>query len=170
MLVRPDKSEYASTFASSINQVPEGDVLEILAKQIEETVEFLNGLGEEKANYRYAPGKWSIKQVVGHLIDSERIMTYRALRFARGDETSLPGYEENDYADRANCDELTLEVLTEELQAVRKSSLYLFRSFNGEMWLRKGKASGFDFSVRTFPYQVVGHEIHHLRIIRERYL
>ncbi len=170
MLARPDESEYASTFASSINQVPEGDVLEILAKQIEETVEFLNGLGEEKANYRYAPGKWSIKQVVGHLIDSERIITYRALRLARGDETSLPGYEENNYADRANCDELTLKVLTEELHAVRKSSLYLFKSFDDKMWLRKGKASGFDFSVRTFPYQVVGHEIHHLRIIRERYL
>ncbi len=170
MLARPDKTEYAATFESSIRQVPEGDVLVILESQIEETVQFLEGLSEEKADHRYAPGKWSIKQVVGHLIDSERIMTYRALRFARGDETSLPGYEENDYADNANFDKLSLKVITEELRAVRQSSLYLFRSFDDEMWLRKGKASGFDFSVRTFPYQVAGHEIHHMKIIRERYL
>jgi hypothetical protein len=133
-------------------------------------VRFLDGLPEEKADHCYAPGKWSIKEVVGHLIDSERIMTYRALRFARGDETPLPGYEENDYAENANFDKLSLKVITDELRAVRLSSLYLFRSFDDEMWIRKGKASGFDFSVRTIPYQVVGHEIHHMKIIRERYL
>jgi hypothetical protein len=170
MLTRPDKTEYAATFENSIRQVPEGNVLEILESQIGETVRFLDGLPEEKADHCYAPGKWSIKEVVGHLIDSERIMTYRALRFARGDETPLPGYEENDYAENANFDKLSLKVITDELRAVRLSSLYLFRSFDDEMWIRKGKASGFDFSVRTIPYQVVGHEIHHMKIIRERYL
>lgn len=170
MLARPNKSEYSSTYESSIKRVPEGNVLDILERQIKQTVELLNRVGEEKANCRYAPGKWKIKQVVGHLIDSERIFSYRALRFARRDLTPLPGYEENDYVDNANFEKLSLKVLSEELQAVRRSSLYLFRSFDEETWLRKGRASGFDFTVRSIPYQIAGHEIHHVGLIRERYL
>ena len=170
MLIRPSKTEYSPTYEGSLSKVPDGNLLEILESQIGETVDLFSGLSEEKADYRYAPGKWSIKQVVGHMTDSERIMSYRALRFARGDVTALPGYDENVYVDEANFEKQTLAALAEELRALRMATLALFRSFDDDMWLRKGKASGFDFTVRALAYQIAGHEIHHVGIIRERYL
>ncbi len=170
MLIRPSKTEYSPTYEGSLSKVPDGNLLEILESQIDETVDLFSGLSEEKADYRYAPGKWSIKQVVGHMTDSERIMSYRALRFARGDGTALPGYDENVYVDEANFEKQTLAALAEELRALRMATLALFRSFDDDMWLRKGKASGFDFTVRALAYQIAGHEIHHVGIIRERYL
>ncbi len=170
MLVRPFKNEYSPTYEGSLSKVPDGNLLEILEAQIEQTVGLLSDLSEEKADYRYAPEKWSIKQVVGHMTDSERIMSYRALRFARGDGTALPGYDENVYVDEANFEAQTLTALTEEFRALRMATLRLFRSFDDDMWLRKGNASGFDFTVRALAYQIAGHEIHHVGIIRERYL
>lgn len=170
MLTRPAQTEYSPTYEGSLRRVPDGNLLEILETQIEQTVDLLNSLTEEKAKYCYAPGKWSIKQVVGHMTDSERIMSYRALRFARGDGTSLPGYDENVYVDEANFETQTLAALTEEFHALRMATLALFRSFDDDMWLRKGSASGFDFSVRALAYQIAGHEIHHVGIIKERYL
>jgi uncharacterized damage-inducible protein DinB len=170
MLARPDKTEYSSVYENSITKVPDGNVLEILEKQIEETVRLLSDLDEEKASYRYAPGKWSIKQVVGHMTDSERIFSYRALRFAREDPMPLPGYEENEYVDRANFDSRSLKVLLEEFRAVRVATLALFRSFDNDIWLRQGTASGCEFSVRALAYQMAGHEIHHVGVIKERYL
>ncbi len=168
--VRPEPVEYHETFARSIQEVPEGDVLEILVASIEDTSEMLDRLGEEKAGYRYGPDKWSVKQVIGHLVDSERIMSYRALRFARGDKTALPSYDENAFVERANFDGQLISALAEELRAVRTASLALFRSFDEEMFLKGGTASGFDFSVRALVYQIAGHEIHHKKILRERYL
>jgi uncharacterized damage-inducible protein DinB len=170
MLARPDESEYSSVYENSIKAVPDGNVLEILKRQIEETVRFLGDLSEQKASYRYAPGKWSIKQVVGHMTDSERIFSCRALRFARKDPTSLPGYEENEYVDRANFDAQSIGALLEEFRAVRAATLALFRSFDDDMWLRKGTASACEFSVRALAYQIAGHEIHHMAVIKERYL
>ena len=169
MLRRPDPSEYHETFARSVQQVPNGDVLEILAAEIEDTSELLSGVGEERAGYRYGPDKWSIKQVIGHLVDSERIMSYRALRFARGDKTSLPGYDENAFVDQANFDRQRLQDLADELRAVRAASLALFKSFDEEMLLKGGTASGFEFTVRALVYQIAGHEIHHKKILRDRY-
>jgi len=130
----------------------------------------LRSIGEHKAAYRYAPGKWSIKQVVGHLSDSERVFSYRALRFARGDTTPLPGYEENLYADIGNSDIQALEALAHEFHAIRQSTMALFRSFDDDTWLRKGTASDVDFTVRALAYQIAGHEIHHVGILQERYL
>ncbi len=167
---RPDSGEYDQTYARSIKQVPEGNIVEILARQIEDTVEMLSGIGEEKAGYRYAPDKWSIKQVIGHISDSERIMSYRALRFARIDQTALPSYDENAFVENANFDERQLSDLIDELRKVRLASLALFSSFDDEMPLRRGTASGFVFTVRALMFQIAGHEIHHKKIIRERYL
>ncbi len=170
MLGRPRKDEYSAIYEGSIGKVPDGNVLLMLETNITQTVDLLKSIGEDKAAYRYAPGKWSIKQVVGHMSDSERVFSYRALRFARGDTTPLPGYEENLYADIANFDRQTLEVLAHEFHAIRQSTLALFKSFDDDMWLRKGKASDVEFTVRALAYQIAGHEIHHVGILRERYL
>jgi hypothetical protein len=170
MLTRPLKTEYSPTYEGSLSKVPDGNLLDILETQFEKTVGLLSSLSEKKADHRYAPGKWSIKQVVGHMIDSERIMSYRALRFARGDGTALPGYDENVYVDEANFENQSLRALTAEFRALRMATLALFRSFDDEMWLKRGTASGFDFTVRALAYQIAGHEIHHVGIIRERYL
>ncbi len=170
MLGRPEKSEYSSIYKNSIEKVPDGNVIEILESQIDQTGRFLGALDEEQANTRYAQGKWSIKQVVGHMTDSERVFSYRALRFARRDSTSLPGYDENEYVDRANFDSQSHQALIEEFRAVRMATLALFRSFDDDMWLRKGTASGYEFSIRALAYQMAGHEIHHIGIIKERYL
>ncbi len=170
MLGRPHKDEYSTIYEGLIGKVPDGNVLEMLEKNITETVSLLKSIGEDKAAYRYAAGKWSIKQVVGHMSDSERVFSYRALRFARGDTTPLSGYEENDYADIANFDARALEALAQEFHAVRQSTIALFRSFDDDVWLRKGTASGVDFTVRALAYQMAGHEIHHIGMLRERYL
>jgi hypothetical protein len=170
MLARPNMSEYDATYESSISKVPEGNLLEILSHQRSETAALLSGISEEMAGYRYGPGKWSIKQVVGHVADSERIFGYRALRFARRDHTALPGYDENAFVDDANFDTRTLLAIADEFQAVRMSTLALFRSFEDAMWIREGTASGCSFSVRALGYQIAGHELHHVQILRERYL
>mgnify|MGYP001819614147 CR=1 FL=1 len=170
MLGRPHKDEYSTVYEGSIGKVPDGNVLLMLERNITQTVDLLNSIGEDKGAYRYAPGKWSIKQVVGHMSDSERVFSYRALRFARGDTTPLPGYEENLYADIANFDRQTLAVLAHEFHAIRQSTLALFKSFDDDMWLRKGKASDVEFTVRALAYQIAGHEIHHVGIFQERYL
>jgi len=170
MLVRPGKSEYDATYENSICKVPEGNLIEILNRQMSATIALLRGIDEEKEEYRYASGKWNIKQVTGHVIDSERIFGYRALRFARRDGTSLPGYDENEFVAKANFETRTLQDLTEEFRAVRLSTLTLFRSFDDAMWLLRGTASGFPFSVRALAYQIAGHEIHHVLILKERYL
>jgi hypothetical protein len=170
MLGRPEKNEYSTVYKNSIEKVPDGNLIEILERQMDEVLPFLGSLNEEQAGYRYAPGKWSIKEVVGHMTDSERVFSYRALRFARYDGTELPGYDENEYVDRANFDVQSLGALIEEFRAVRMASLTLFRSFDDPSWLRKGTASGYEFSVRALAYQMAGHVVHHVGIIKERYL
>lgn len=167
---RPGLEEHGEYFGRYVAQTPEGDVLETLARQIGETSSFLAGLGEERSNFRYAADKWSIKQVVGHLVDCERVFAYRALRFARGDAQALPGFEQDDYVTVANFDERTLASLIEEFEAVRRATLLLFDSLDAEAWLRLGGASGAPISVRAVPWILAGHELHHMAVIRDRYL
>jgi hypothetical protein len=169
-LERPSPSDFVPYFRQYIDKVPAGDVLAILESQIEETVAALGALSEEKALHRYAPGKWSVKEIVGHLADSERIFAYRALRFARGDATALPGFEQDDYVAPSGADQRSLADLLGEFAAVRRASLCLFRGFDGAAWARRGVASGNEFAVRAFPFIVAGHERHHLAVIRQRYL
>lgn len=169
-LVRPAETEYAPFYAGYIAQVPEGDVIAHLERAMEETAAFLGGLSEDHGELRYAPGKWSIKEVIGHLADGERVFAYRALRFARGDQAPLASFDENAWVPQSGCDRRTLKDLAEELRAVRLATLALARSLTAETAIRKGTASGKEVSVRALIYMIAGHERHHLAILRERYL
>lgn len=167
---RPAAGEYAPGHAAYVAAVPDGDVLSLLKKQNGETVRLLARIGEKKSRYRYAPGKWSIREVIGHLIDAERVFTYRALTFARADHNPLPGFDENMWASSSNADSRTLKSLLDELKAVRSATLGLFSGFTEEQLARTGIASGHQVSVRGLLYVTTGHERHHTKILRDRYL
>ncbi|HXO84898.1 MAG TPA: DinB family protein [Gemmatimonadales bacterium] len=166
---RPEPDEIPSHYVGYIKRVPETDPVIVCASQIEETATLLRGLSETDAMYRYGRGKWSIKEVVGHLADTERIMSYRALRIARGDVTPLPSFDENAYVPVAGFDNRSLADLVGELRTVRAATLALFRTFDGDAWLRRGTASGKPVSVRALGFMIPGHERHHVEILRTRY-
>lgn len=167
---RPDAAEYAPFYGTYVGKVPEGDVLQILEDQRRETARLLAGLPEAKALHRYAPGKWSIKEVVGHLMDSERVFCYRALRFARADQTALPGFDEKAWVPAGSFDARSLADLAAELDAVRRATIALFRGLDAPALARHGTANNKEISVRALAYIIAGHERHHVGILRERYL
>jgi hypothetical protein len=167
---RPEPSEHHAYYATYISEVPEGEVLATLAAQIGRTSALLAAVPESRAGFRYADGKWSIKEVVGHMADTERVFSYRALRIARGDATPLPGFDENAWVPVGEFDRRTLADLAAELRAVRAATLALFGGFTADAWLRVGTASGHSISARALAWIVTGHERHHLRILEERYL
>lgn len=167
---RPDETEYVSHFGRYVSLVPEGDILTILARQNEGTLTLLRGLSESQGGFRYAPGKWSIKELVAHLSDAERIFAERALRFARADQTPLPGFEENDYVRHGSFDSLPLTDIVTGFENVRRSTLSLFRLMSKEATTRRGKANNAEISVRALAYVIAGHELHHMHILRTRYL
>lgn len=166
---RPEADEIPSHYVGYINRVPELDPVMVCAAQIEVTEALLHGLSENDAMYRYARGKWSVKEVVGHLADVERIMAYRALRIARGDTTPLPGFDENAYVPAAKFDSRSLADLVGELRTARAATLALLRTFDADAWRRRGTASGKPVSVRALAYMIPGHERHHVDILRTRY-
>lgn len=170
MIPRPKPTDCNEYYFLYIDQVPEGDVLQILSDQIDGTISWLEDLPAERLGYRYAPGKWSVKEVIGHVIDVERAFQFRAFCAARNEPAPLPSFEENDYAAISRYDERPLGEIIAEFRAVRQASLVLFYSFNEEEWARKVNASGFDFKTNSFPYILAGHEIHHLKVLQERYL
>ena len=154
-----------------INNVPDdGNLLIHLEDIFSETEELINPLSDEKMNYRYATGKWTIKDILVHMSDCERIFIYRALRFSRGDETALPGFEESSYAEYAGANEREKEDILREYSLVRESSIAFIESLSDEALNRKGTASGYPVSVRLMVNLVYGHHKHHLNILRERYL
>jgi hypothetical protein len=154
-----------------LDLVPETDIGETLAGQIETTLDVLKPIDESFASeFTYAPGKWTIKQIIGHLVDSERILTYRALRIARGDTTPLPGFEQDDFVRTAASNGRSLPVLIDEFRSVRQSTLALFNSLPSEAWMRQGSVSDWNLSVRGIAFTTAGHELHHAKILRERYL
>lgn len=165
---RPDPSEHAPHHASYIDLVPEGDVVAALRSDLAATLGLLRGLGDAEAMTRHPPYTWSLKEVVGHILDCERIFGYRALRFARGDATELPGFEENGYARAAGSDARSLEGLLEEFEALRRSHILFFDTLPPEAWDRRGTANGTSVSVRAIAYIMAGHERHHLGIVRKR--
>ncbi|MEW5842902.1 MAG: DinB family protein [Bacteroidota bacterium] len=167
---RPDQNEYAPSYQQYIKDVPQIDILEYLKQQLDETVKLFSGVSEEKALFRYAPDKWSVKEVLGHIMDGERIFAYRALCISRGEKNSLPGFEQNDYVANANFDKLNLVDIVEEFAALRKSNLKMFGNFSEEMWTRKGIANKNEVTVRAIVYLLAGHALHHLNVVRERYL
>lgn len=166
----PKEGEYLPHFSRYIALVPEGDILSTLSKQNESTLALLRGLSEGQAGFRYAPGKWSIKELVAHLSDAERIFADRALRFARADPTPLPGFEEDDYVRNGSFDRFTLEGLAAGFADVRRSTLSLLKLMPPEASLRRGKANNAEISVRALAYVIAGHELHHMNVLRTRYL
>jgi hypothetical protein len=167
---KPDETEYLSYYGRYVSLVPDGDIIALLGEQREGTIALLRSIPESEADFRYAPDKWSIKELVGHVIDTERIFAYRALRFARNDKTPLPGYEQDDYIRNASFDDCPLGDLTSEFESVRQSSLFLFKHLGRAAWLRRGVASESEVSVRALAYIIAGHELHHREILRSRYL
>lgn len=168
--VRPDQTEYAPYYGKYINLVPEGDILAALGRQIDDTLALLRSVPESQADSRYAPDKWSIKEVIGHLIDAERVFGYRALRFARNDSTSLQGFEQDDYVRYGGFGEQSLNDLASEYEHVRRANIFLLRGLSTEAWDRRGMASDNEVSVRALAYIIAGHELHHMNIIRSKYL
>lgn len=167
---RPGGDEYASYYAPYVARVPAGGLVGILERQVGVTRELLGGLSEAEAEYAYAPGKWTIKEVVGHLIDAERVFSYRAMRFGRGDTTELAGFEENAYVAAGGFGGRSLGGLLEEFGVVRSATVLLLRTLPEEGWLRRGVASGYEVSVRALGCITAGHELHHRAILEERYL
>ena len=167
---KPAPTEHAPEFSNYVALVAEGDIIQTLEQQIENSLSLLRTIPSDKANFRYAPDKWSVKQLLGHLIDSERIFSYRALSFARNDQTPLPGYEQNDYVREADFDSRNLADMVEEYATVRRATIQLYRPLNETEWLRHGKANENDVSVRALAYIIAGHELHHMDLLRSRYL
>lgn len=167
---RPSTTEYAPFYAGYVAGVPDGDLIEHLERQAEKTVALLGAISEEKSQHRYAPGKWTIREVLGHVIDGERVFTYRALTFARGDTGPLPSFDENAWAATSNAGRRDMKELLVEYRAVRAATVALFRSFGEDDFARSGTASKNPVTVRALAYIVAGHELHHLKILRERYL
>lgn len=166
---RPAAGEYAPFYAPYLARVPEGDVVEILDRQIAETIRPLAALGEEGAGFAYAPGKWTVRQVVAHVVDAERVFAYRALRFARGDGAPLPGFDENEWATAAGDDRPLADLLA-EWRTVRGATVSLFGGLAAEAWTRTGVANGTPCSVRALAAIIAGHELHHRAVLAERYL
>lgn len=168
--VRPDPTEFSPYYAGYIARVPDGDVVATLAAQVADTVALVRSLPEEKGAHRYGEGKWSIRQVLGHMADTERIMAYRALRVARGDATPLAGFDENAFVANARFDARTLESLAEDLALVRRATFSLLMPLSDEELVRGGSANGAPVTARALAWIIAGHERHHVAVLRERYL
>ncbi|MGH9382011.1 MAG: DinB family protein [Thermoanaerobaculia bacterium] len=166
----PDRSEAAPYYFTYIDQVPEGDINEVLRGQLPETLSFLRGISEERSLHRYAPDKWSIRQVLNHVSDSERLFISRAFWFARGFEASLPSFDQDIAAVAAAADQRPWSSHIDEFRAVREATSTFFHSLPDDAWSRRGIASDKPFTVRALAFIVAGHLEHHLRILRERYL
>ncbi|HEY0971815.1 MAG TPA: DinB family protein [Gemmatimonadales bacterium] len=166
---RPGPGEYAPYYERYVAAVPDGDLLGILGRQLSATSELARAIGEERAAVSPAPGKWSPRDVLLHVADTERVMAYRALRIARGDTTPLPGFEQDDFAREAGAGERTVADLLDELAAVRGATIALLRSLPAGAPERRGTASGHEVTVRALAYIIAGHELHHQRLLRERH-
>jgi uncharacterized damage-inducible protein DinB len=167
---RPQQDEYALHFGKYIELVPSGDFLKILQDQRRELIDMLSPLSEEQAEFRYAPGKWSIKEVLGHVTDAERIFSYRLLRFARADETPLASFEQDGYIAAGNFGNRKISDLIEEFSVVREASILLIRSLDQDAWRRRGTASNKQISVFALAFIIAGHERHHRVILEKQYL
>ena len=166
---RPDAGEYAESYANYISKVPGTDVLGVLEAQRMQMLHLFAGRSERDGSFRYGAGKWTVKEVLGHITDSERIFSYRALRIGRGDMTPLPGFEQDDFVRNGGFAARRLSDLAEEFGAVRSASIALFRSFDEEAWSRRGVASEKEVTVRALAFITAGHQIHHRMILEERY-
>lgn len=168
-IARPEPGEYAPYYERYISLVAESDILATLDEQRRQTVLLLSGRDEADGDFRYAPEKWSAKEVLGHLCDTERIFAYRALRFSRADATPIEGFEQDDYVRNGPFAGRPLADLVEDYIAVRRGTLTLFRNLDAAAWTRRGIANKNEVSVRALAYIIAGHELHHRRILEEKY-
>ncbi len=170
MIDRPKKEEYSSYFDLYIKKIPDVDILKYMEEQTNEFDELFSELTEGDSLFVYEEGKWSIKEVIGHIVDTEWIFGVRALRFARRDKIELPQFDENEFVRNANFNDQPLDNLIEQFRAIRLSNLLLFDSFSEEMLTLQGNAAGNRMSVRTIPFVLAGHVKHHMDVIKERYM
>jgi hypothetical protein len=169
-LTTPDRTEAAEYYFTYIDQVPSGDILEILAAQLDELRALLAGIDDKQSLFRYAPDKWSIRQVLSHVNDGERVFVFRAFWFARGFDEPLPSFDQDVAVSTADADARSWQSHLDEFETVRAATLTFFRSIPEDAWTRRGIASGNPFTVRALAYIIAGHVNHHLSILRERYL
>jgi hypothetical protein len=167
--MKPQETDYASPYASYVSLVPEDDVLAAMAHQSSETQKLLGSIDDAQGAFRYAESKWSVKEVLGHLVDAERIMGYRALAIARGESNSLPGFDENAYVQNASFDTWRIGDLAESYALGRRTNLVFFSNLPEEAWDRRGLANDHPVTVRALAYIIVGHERHHVAVLKERY-
>jgi uncharacterized damage-inducible protein DinB len=167
---RPKTGDYASFYGKYIALVPEGELLQILETQLRDWQRLLGDMSEEQSDFRYEPGKWSIKEMLGHVSDSERIFAYRLLRIARGDQTPMAGFEQDDYVRTANSSARKRSDLLEEFTAVRRATMALVSSMDDTAWVRRGVANQREISATAMAFVIAGHERHHQLILQERYL
>ena len=170
MLGRPQPNEAASYYSAYIDRVPGDDVVDVLAKQLEETIDFLSEISEEQSLHRYAPDKWSMRELLGHVNDTERVFMFRALWFARGFSDPLPGFDQEIGFKAAESDKVSWASHVEEFRAIRSATLAFFRNLPAAAWLRSGITSDSSITVRALAFIVAGHVSHHLAILHERYL
>lgn len=167
---RPEPDEYGKWYSGYVASVPETDILAALEHQIGAVRAAFDAVPANRADFRYAAGKWSVRELAGHLNDGERVFSYRALRFSRGDETPLPGFDENDYVAAAPFSHVPLSDLVAEFEHQRRANVLMFRGLGHEAWARSGVASGNSMTVRALAYVLVGHVRHHLGVLQARYL
>jgi len=167
---RPEASEHLPYYEKYIKLVENADIVGALQEQMIQTQALLSAVGEAKGDFRYAPDKWNVKEVLGHLIDTERIMAYRALRIARNDATPIEGFEQDDYVRNAPHRNCRVKDLAGEFATVREASVFLFRSLDAEAWMRRGIANRAEITVRALAYIIAGHELHHRKMLVEKYL
>jgi hypothetical protein len=170
MLTRPNSAEYAEFYKNYIARVPDGPILDFLAKQVGDYRQFLAGVSDEVAGAALAPGKWSVKQLLGHLCDTERVITYRALRFARSDAGELRGFEQDDYVREAHSNSRSVDDLLTELESIRRATIALFGSLPPEVETRAGVANGNRVTVRALAYIAAGHAQHHLELLKTGFI
>jgi hypothetical protein len=169
-VTRPEPNEYAPYYGKYVSMVDSDDIVKALADQALDTASLLSALTEREGDLRYAPDKWSVKEVLGHVCDSERIFAYRALRIARKDQTPIEGFEQDDYVRNGPFARCRLSDLVAEFRDIRRATVSLFGGFDDAAWLRCGTANKNEVSVRALAYIIAGHELHHRRLLQERYL
>ena len=167
---RPEKNEYNPYYETYVSLVPETEIVRVLDEQQEELLEIFKAISEEKGSFAYDEGKWSIKELLGHLTDGERIFCYRAVRISRSDATPIEGFEQDGYIENSNFKNTKLSDLIDEFLYLRKANLIYFKNLSDDAWTKMGTASDSPVSVRALAYIMAGHVRHHLRILRERYL
>lgn len=169
-MTRPGANEFASYYRGYVDLIPEGDVLDTLVRQRDEVATLARAVDGEKETFRYADGKWSVREVLGHIVDAERVFAYRLFSFSRGEQQELPGFDEQSYIENSGYAQRPISSIAQEFDALRHSSILLASHLDDDALARTGVANGAPVTVRALAWITAGHTAHHLRILRERYL